>query len=167
MLHFHLFIRSEHFFLTGTLAVVSLSCLSLAPHVFNFSLGRLSTLCLVELLLCFSFPVLWNMFIFFHLHTTGLLHPHSNSSLPSPDAFSHRHCFFWAAGDFLQVVKTVFLSPSGRTLGMMARCTSPRWQQPTWATTPVMPMATRNSFRPILFKCTVRGTYSPHSPLLY
>lgn len=50
----------------------------------------------------------------------------------------------------------VCFSPSQRTSGMTAHCTSPRWPPPTWAITPATPTATSNSFRHTLSKWTVK-----------
>lgn len=48
-----------------------------------------------------------------------------------------------------------FLFISSRILGMTARCTSPRWPPPTWATTPATLTDTKNSSRLTFFKWTV------------
>lgn len=122
-------------------------------------------MCLFGLLLCFSFPMLWNMFIFSSTHCRLVAFPLKPfitnfkqlqpSVLHCSNKYNHHY--------FLKVIKSFFfffpfsLSPFGRTLEMMALCISPRWPRPTWPTTPVMPMATRNFFRPTLFKWMVRN----------
>lgn len=84
-----------------------------------------------------------------------LLHSHSNNSFPASEAIS-LHCCYKITGS---LSKSFYFSFSRRTSGMMAHCTSPRWPQPTWATTPVMLMAMRNSFRPTLSKWMVSYLY--------
>lgn len=131
-----------------------------APNGFNFWLRWTvvcSTMCLFGWLLYFSFPLLQNMnllictpqacFIFietvhFQLQTSSNHHC-CTAARPSVVSLSYYTLF-------------LCLSLFGRTLEMMAHCTSPRWPQPTWATIPVMPMVTRNCFRPTLSKWMVR-----------
>lgn len=96
-----------------------------------------------------------------HLHTEGLVaFSLKQLSFPAPNIFrpSLLHCCCKTISSFSKLLNSLFLclSPSCRTLEMMAHCTSPKWPRPTWATTPAMLMVTRNCFRPTLFKSMVR-----------
>lgn len=140
---------------------------SVAPNDFNFWL-RLMDIALKCAFLdyCYVFHFLcYETCLSSHLHTVGLLHSHWNHSSPTLNSFNHQCCIVVTSTTTITFSKSlrVFfffpfsLSPFGRTLEMMALCISPRWPRPTWPTTPVMPMATRNFFRPTLFKWMVRN----------
>lgn len=106
-----------------------------------------------------SAPYSSTLFPFLCLHFFSHLPPSSSSS----SSLQHKRLY-------LNFVSYLLLL-CYRTLGMMAPCTSPRWQPSTWETTVAMPTAMKTSIRHMCCRWMVSSgsflTYTVDKTLMF